>query len=1475
MNFLKIFAKAAVLICIITASLSEQTFAQGISSSVSEGCAPLASVQFNNTFTNPTGITWNFGDGASSNLANPTHSFANPGTFNVTFNATSGGSAVTASLTITVYASPSVSFTVNPSGVCLGQAVQFTDASTGGSGSNMTNWQWDFGDGSPITSGTANPSKTYANPGQYNVTLIGTDANGCQSTATIAQAVTVSTPPTLNITASPNPLLACEPPLTVNFTNTSSSNSPNGGGLTWAWDFGNGQSSTTAAPQVTYTTMGTFTITATGTDNTGCSATQTFPVTVQQPTAELNALNGTNGVWCGFVQFEVIGTQGGQFNYGNGNTGFLPFHTYNTAGVYNVTYTVTTPGCSAQATTSVAIEIPSATIVSEPGYACFKPAEFSYSLESASSIVSFEWFLSGGDTLTVPNPTQMVDYEGPNNYAINGLVTQLTTVNFITANGCEGTASILDSIALPNALFYPDKTNGCAPLTVNFEDNSSNHFYHNLVAWEWHWGDGTVFNLGSSTDPSHTYTTEGEYEAFLIVTNDAGCIDTSFIHTIEVGTPVNHSFSFSPASPCPNEPVQITNTSADTDKIDFYNYVGDNNTLFSCAEEASPSLVFNTVAGTFPITQQVEYNGCISTTTQQITVKGPIGKVSHECNCDTPLDYTFEAEVYGADTWTWDFGDGTVIENSTATTQDHSYTSVNDYWVVLTSFSSSSGCAPYTDSLLIKVRNLQPSLNVPSEVCSGVDVDLSLIATGASLPGSEEACFPRYLWVYNDGTRPSQTLNPTTTHIFEGEGSSLLEVYVKDDNECTVRLSQDIAVFNITAQYEADTLTGCPSFEVNFGDLSISDTTIVSWEWNFGDGENSILQNPTHIFEDSGFGPNNQPLPYTVILTVTDELGCSSQIDELVVQPLGPNPAFQNTSIGNICEGDAVTFGPTASNVNFHTYAWDYGNGETSEGPNGSSIFAEAGSYDITLEVTDTTGCARSRTLSLVNVQAYPEALIQPDFGPDEILCYPVAVNFTDASTINPFGSRSWNLGIGGPNLTLAAVGTTYLTPGLYTVSLSVETTFGCADSDTLEVQVEGPVAEMEVDPLAICPGGSIFINLVDTADLAFWEFDYGDGTDTANVAPVSKTYDETFIPASGSTLLTLVMYSPDSACASARTETLIIEPVTADFNRNSESTALDSIHCFGISDVFTSTSTPNAILFNWSLSTGQLFNTPNTPAINLPAGDHIVNLIVTSALGCTDTIAKGMTIHPLPEPTVNEGEICQGEGIELTATGGETYIWTPSTGIDNPNSPVVTASPSFTTTYTITVTDTNDCSQTVNSEIFVFLPPPSVQRDTILRIGDSDFTGLNLGDLYTYTWTPNIYLECDTCAQTTFTPLESTEYTLTIEDIQGCFAIDSYFFFDILPVASVDVPQAFSPNGDGINDILYVKGWGIDELLSFRIFNRWGEMVYESNDINQGWDGRYKGVIQNPDSYAYVVVVKNYILEEPQTLKGFVDIVR
>src|SRR5207342_761602 len=109
-------------------------------------------------------------------------------------------------------------------------------------------------------------------------------------------------------------------------------------------------------------------------------------------------------------------------------------------------------------------------------------------------------------------------------------------------------------------------------------------------------------------------------------------------------------------------------------------------------------------------------------------------------------------------------------------------------------------------------------------------------------------------------------------------------------------------------------------------------------------------------------------------------------------------------------------------------------------------------------------------------------------------------------------------------------------------------------------------------------------------------------------------------------------------------------------------------------------------------------------------------------------------------------------------------------------------------------------------------------------------------------------------CATPVTSSTNNITYTVMVEDFMLCSQVANTYRVEILPKSSVDVPTAFTPNGDGRNDVIYVDGWGIRKLNYFRIYNRWGQMLFESNDINVGWDGTFKGVPQNMETYVYEV---------------------
>ena len=203
-------------------------------------------------------------------------------------------------------------------------------------------------------------------------------------------------------------------------------------------------------------------------------------------------------------------------------------------------------------------------------------------------------------------------------------------------------------------------------------------------------------------------------------------------------------------------------------------------------------------------------------------------------------------------------------------------------------------------------------------------------------------------------------------------------------------------------------------------------------------------------------------------------------------------------------------------------------------------------------------------------------------------------------------------------------------------------------------------------------------------------------------------------------------------------------------------------------------------------------------------------------------------------------------------------------------------ATPSISTTYTLSVLDTNGCTGSATAYVFIQQKPPKIIWDTTIVIGQLvTMHAMGIGGGFIYVWTPPDTLSCTNCADPSIKPLEHKYFTLHISDTMGCFREESYYEINILPLSSVDIPTAFTPNSDGVNDIIYVDGWGIKKLLEYKIYNRWGELIFETTDIKTGWDGTYKGLPQNTESYAYTVSVETYIDKMPITKKGYIKLLR
>jgi len=238
---------------------------------------------------------------------------------------------------------------------------------------------------------------------------------------------------------------------------------------------------------------------------------------------------------------------------------------------------------------------------------------------------------------------------------------------------------------------------------------------------------------------------------------------------------------------------------------------------------------------------------------------------------------------------------------------------------------------------------------------------------------------------------------------------------------------------------------------------------------------------------------------------------------------------------------------------------------------------------------------------------------------------------------------------------------------------------------------------------------------------------------------------------------------------------------------------------------------------------------------------------------------------------------LCAGGKVQLSAKGGFKYQWyqngyQPATSLSCATCASPIATPTDTTTYQVVVSDSVNCNDTLTAEIDI-KPIPNVQivnHDTTIIIGSS--VQLYATGATTYSWWPATGLNNPNIVNPVSTPQEPMKYVVTGIGLDGCSSSDSVNI-NINYHGVVDVPSAFSPNGDGKNDVFRVEHMTIEKIVEFRVYNRWGQEVYKSED-NKGWDGTWSGVPQDVGTYTYLIRV-GFPDGSLQTFKGSLTLVR
>jgi gliding motility-associated-like protein len=251
--------------------------------------------------------------------------------------------------------------------------------------------------------------------------------------------------------------------------------------------------------------------------------------------------------------------------------------------------------------------------------------------------------------------------------------------------------------------------------------------------------------------------------------------------------------------------------------------------------------------------------------------------------------------------------------------------------------------------------------------------------------------------------------------------------------------------------------------------------------------------------------------------------------------------------------------------------------------------------------------------------------------------------------------------------------------------------------------------------------------------------------------------------------------------------------------------------------------------------------------------------LTVSDGNNCTGLGSTTIVINANPVATANNnGPLCVGDQLILMGgPNGLSYSWSgPSTYSSASQSPIAgIVTTAMAGSYSLVVTDVNNCSSSLTTNVTVnALPIANAGKDSTVIKGKS--IKLNGSGGIHFLWESNDYLDCDNCHDPISTPDKAISYVLSVTDSNGCMSTDTInitvdFFSNIY------IPSAFSPNGDGINDVFYVRGLNISDI-QLMIFDRWGNLVFETTDQSIGWNGYYRGTLFVPEVFMYVLTGKD-----------------
>ncbi len=990
----------------------------------------------------------------------------------------------------------------------------------------------------------------------------------------------------------------------------------------------------------------------------------------------------------------------------------------------------------------------------------------------------------------------------------------------------------------PTAAFLAPELQ-CGDLTVDFINQSQT-----ASDYVWYFNDpGASQNVFFTEDVTFTFSDTGRYEVILVVNPNTVCQDTFRQEIYLQPGSIVPDFSFEFGACTDSLLVQVTDMSTDSvSQINGWSW--------SLNPGGQTSSVQNPV---FAVSASGEYELSLTVTAEngckaEIAQIFEASLIDEEIERDSfsicpgvgiPLNAIFDPA------YTYQWSPGGSLDNPSSPNPIAFPQTTTTYHVTITD--AAGFCAIERSVLVFIPEAIALTLPEDATTCSPE----ILLDADANVPG-------QYFWALNSNFT-NQIANTDTVSVTP-LGITTYYLLFRDEYGCFKTGSVTINGQGVNLQF-SDPPVICQGDVVAIAANNTDPADTLIYHWSPEDQIVLFGDTPTPIVQ-----PLEAGTTYFVV-NASNQYGCSLT-DSIPVSVIDTTSQLDFVNATQ-CSGFTVQF--SSASVNAPFYNWHFGDPEqpnaVAVGAAVSHTYPGPGNYTVMLTLASFLPCPDTlfRTITVAEPQ------ISVDFDWSYLSCTDTAlVQFTDLSvnTQSTIVERLWFFGGGTPlniaNPTLTLTGSAQLN-----VSLVLVSSDGCRDTLSRPVNIE--MLDIALNDTVICYGQSAVLNAAGNPDYTYaWMPPSAFGDPTASSPVVTPTSTTTY---------TATISGVGGFCQVSRSTTVTVTPPIV------YALPSDTTICEPDFLLFADNNGPQNLNVSWSQSPvfNPVFSTEPEVLVQ-PGRPTVYYLRLEDEFGCKTVDSVSVSSYGIRVGVEDALTLCIGDTVQLQVNNlsGDplTYAWSPTESIvsgGNTASPLL--SPAASQTYTVAIANAFGCtaSETVQVNIFNFVPPLTIvaDPDTIPSGAEAQLEATeNTG--YVYYWEPSASLNANNIFNPTATPLETTTYTLTIRDPNGCINQRSITITVFNPECRepfIFVPNAFTPDGDGLNEILFVRGAAIDQVF-FAIYNRWGEKVFESSSKDQGWDGTYKGKMLAPDVYGYYLQVRCLNGEE-YFKKGNVTLIR